>query len=325
MNVIAGKDEGPKYRLWVTAVFGYVLAAYFCQLMYVEYQNFSRQRLHYLAQADLGKESDHPETLPQKYYTVMIERIPAHLRSAEKLYEYFEELFPGDVFTVEVALDLRGLNSLISQRKRIRDKLEKAIALYVTTAQRPTVSIKTGAITIFPDESIGLPSGVDVVGWISFLQKWIAPERFGFEKLDSINYYTAKLVELNQKTKEMQEKCFEVSKTTDKDVQRKLKNKYDTRAAAAVEKVTRHGSRFFKSVKKEGGLEGLLFGPTCSTKSNQSVNQKKKISPKSLLKRKTNDSSLRGVERDICKDNSDSSNVIEGKVFGKVIYICINI
>jgi hypothetical protein len=162
MNVLAGENLGPKYRLWLTATFGYIFAAYFCQLLFVEYQNFSKQRLHYLAQADLGKASDHPETLPQKYYTVMIERIPAHLRSAEKLYEYFEELFPGDVFTVEVALDLRGLNSLISQRKRIRDRLEKAIALYVATAQRPTVSIKTGAITIFPDESIGLPSGLGI-------------------------------------------------------------------------------------------------------------------------------------------------------------------
>jgi hypothetical protein len=27
----------------------------------------------------------------------------------------------------------------------------------------------------------------------------VAPERFGFEKLDSINYYTKKLIELNQK------------------------------------------------------------------------------------------------------------------------------
>lgn len=34
---------------------------------------------------------------------------------------------------------------------------------------------------------------------MAFLQQWVAPERFGFEKLDSINYYTQKLVELNQK------------------------------------------------------------------------------------------------------------------------------
>ena len=39
----------------------------------------------------------------------------------------------------------------------------------------------------------------DSKGWVAFLQQWVAPERFGFEKLDSINYYTSKLVELNKK------------------------------------------------------------------------------------------------------------------------------
>lgn len=146
---------------------------------------------------------------------------------------------------------------------------------------------------------------------MAFLQQWVAPERFGFEKLDSINYYTSKLIELNKKvgavgrilssffflfpsffffllsfvlkysfsssfscyrciylflpsflpsifltsstsvslshftffqTKEMQEQCFEVSRTTNADVQRKLKNKYDTRAAAAVENITKQGT-----------------------------------------------------------------------------------
>lgn len=52
MNVLAGADEGPKYRLWVTAIFGYVYAAYFCQLLFTEYHNFSLQRLHYLAQVE---------------------------------------------------------------------------------------------------------------------------------------------------------------------------------------------------------------------------------------------------------------------------------
>jgi hypothetical protein len=42
----------------------------------------------------------------------------------------------------------------------VRDSLEKAIAVYVATAQRPTVSIKTGAITIFPDNTIGMPIGL---------------------------------------------------------------------------------------------------------------------------------------------------------------------
>ena len=44
--------------------------------------------------------------------------------------------------------------------EQIRNSLEKAIAVYVATAQRPTVSIKTGAITLFPDDTVGLPTGL---------------------------------------------------------------------------------------------------------------------------------------------------------------------
>lgn len=57
MNVLAGEEEGPKYRLWVTAIFGYVFAAYFCQLLFAEYHNFSLQRLHYLAQVRAGTDA----------------------------------------------------------------------------------------------------------------------------------------------------------------------------------------------------------------------------------------------------------------------------
>jgi hypothetical protein len=55
----------------------------------------------FLYQADLSTSTD-PDALPQKYYTVMVEKIPGHLRSAEKLYEYFEELFPGKTTATEL-------------------------------------------------------------------------------------------------------------------------------------------------------------------------------------------------------------------------------
>lgn len=45
-----------------------------------------------------------PDILPQKEYTVMLENIPADLRSAEKLYEYFDELFPGKLRCRECAI-----------------------------------------------------------------------------------------------------------------------------------------------------------------------------------------------------------------------------
>ncbi len=49
----------------------------------------------------------------------MIERIPAHLRSAGALYQHFDKLFPGDVYTVEIALDLKELDAVNAKRRRV--------------------------------------------------------------------------------------------------------------------------------------------------------------------------------------------------------------
>ena len=108
LNVIAGPLVYQR-RLWVTTATFYLFAAYFCQLLFAEYHNFSNLRLQFLSKDD---PKDDPDTHPQTYYTIMLENIPPELRSAEKLYEYFEEIFPSEVFTVELALDLRDLNAL---------------------------------------------------------------------------------------------------------------------------------------------------------------------------------------------------------------------
>ncbi len=51
-NVMSSADN-TKYRLWAAAIFGYVFCAYFCQLLYAEYNNFSVNRLKYLVQVTL--------------------------------------------------------------------------------------------------------------------------------------------------------------------------------------------------------------------------------------------------------------------------------
>lgn len=117
-NLLAA-GEGYKYRLWVSALFGYIFSAYFCQLLYAEYNNFSVRRLQYLVQSDPDTSITDPDTPPQKYYTVMIERIPSHLRSAKELTKFFEKMFPEDVYTVEIALDLSELNSKCKERKTV--------------------------------------------------------------------------------------------------------------------------------------------------------------------------------------------------------------
>ena len=54
-------------------------------------------------------------------------------------------------------------------------------------------------ITIFPDDTVGIASESNT--WTSFIQRMVAPEIYGFEKLDSLRYYTNRLVELNKKVR----------------------------------------------------------------------------------------------------------------------------
>jgi hypothetical protein len=110
-NVTEGNLE-TKYRLWAAAIFGYVFAAYFMQLLYAEYNNFSVRRLQYLVQANPDSPQGDPDTPPQKYFTIMVERIPGHLRSAAALYKFFEKLFPNEVYNVEIALDLKEVSAI---------------------------------------------------------------------------------------------------------------------------------------------------------------------------------------------------------------------
>lgn len=264
LNVVLAYDRDERERVWLAAIFGYIFAAYFCHLLYLEYQMFSNHRLNCLLANHDGHVNETTDNLPQKYYTIMLEKIPVELRSAEELTEHFNELFPGDVYRVEVSLDLRKLNSMISQRQTIRNRLEKAIARFVATNQRPSIYIKTKPVHIFastananfnasndstPSASFEDGNGDRFGKWKSYLKRFVDPDRYGYEALDSIDYYTAKLIEINQYTRNLQEKCFEVSKIVNsKDMQRKLKNKYDTRAAAAVELLGAEGNRMMEKV-----------------------------------------------------------------------------
>ena len=121
LNIAGGPSEY-KNRYWATALFAYIFAIYFCQLFYKEYDKFSTLRLSYLVKSDEVRDADEiddPDVMPQKDYSIMLEYIPAHLRSEEKLFEYFDELFPGEVYTVEVALDLRDLETLNEKRMQV--------------------------------------------------------------------------------------------------------------------------------------------------------------------------------------------------------------
>jgi hypothetical protein len=84
-NVVDGE------RLWVPAIFAYIFTGYICHLFYREYQGFVKKRLEYLVRGDM-------DTHQQTYFTLMVENLPPTLRSAPKLKDFFETLFPGMQF-----------------------------------------------------------------------------------------------------------------------------------------------------------------------------------------------------------------------------------
>lgn len=171
-------------QLWVPVVFSYVFAAYYCYLMHAEYKNFMEKRLQYLKEGDT-------DTPIQTYYTVMVEHLPAPLRSAEPLFAFFEKLFPGDVYSVEVTLDLKELDSMVNYRREVRDKLEKMVALYESSnrRERPLVWFPPNELTF----SALNPAPRSGLAWL-----------FGVSVYDGIDHYSNLLDALNDKVAMLQ-------------------------------------------------------------------------------------------------------------------------
>jgi hypothetical protein len=125
-------EENNHFLLWIPCIFAYVFSAYFCRIMYTEYENFVEKRVEYLVKGDV-------DTPSQTYYTIIVDRLPASLRSTPALTEFFKRLFPNDVYSVEIALDLTKLDVIIEHRALVRHNLEKAIAIWKATKTRPLI------------------------------------------------------------------------------------------------------------------------------------------------------------------------------------------
>ena len=194
------------HQLWVPAIFAYIFSTYFCHLMYNEYRNFVTKRIQYLIEGD-------GDTPPQTYYTLMIEKVPLSLRSAPALEYFFENLFPDDVHSVEIALDLQELDLMTDQRRKMRDSLEKSIALSKATNKRQTEWIKKD----FYQDS--------VYPVVKCTDNWMA-KMFGYIVVDAINHRTHVLAELNSLVTSLQIATFEKRQTIDNEQHTKRKNSF---------------------------------------------------------------------------------------------------
>ena len=66
----------------------------------------------------------------------MIERVPAKLRSAPMIRDFFEKLFRGgQVYDADIMFDMSDLDTIARERFEIRNKLEKHIAIWKATGK----------------------------------------------------------------------------------------------------------------------------------------------------------------------------------------------
>jgi hypothetical protein len=72
--------------------------------------------------------------------SVVVDHIPLHLRSNHGLYTFFDSLFPNQVASVSIVLDVKGLDTLIKLRDKTAAQLDYALATYARSRykRRPT-------------------------------------------------------------------------------------------------------------------------------------------------------------------------------------------
>ncbi|CAN0324336.1 unnamed protein product [Pylaiella littoralis] len=104
--------------LWVTVVFAYLFTWHALYVLRGEHQAFAEMREEFLTHGD-------PDFAAQTRYTTKVENVPAELRSAVALEAYFDDLFPGQVHSAVMCLNMPNLEVKVENREIVADKLEK--------------------------------------------------------------------------------------------------------------------------------------------------------------------------------------------------------
>lgn len=180
------EDTERENLYWAPCLFAYVFSYYFCKLFKEEYEHFLEKKVRYLVTGDV-------DTHPQTYLTVMVEKIPATLRSREELGNFFNNLFPGKVYCAEFALDVQDLDKVANDRRVTRNRLEKAIAIYSATGRRPVVWLPRSFYDAFPN------SHITPLAPSTGLRRLLRQQQY-----DSIDHYHFYLNHLNSEVEQMQ-------------------------------------------------------------------------------------------------------------------------
>lgn len=185
---------------WAPAIFAYIFSGFFCYLLYMEYKHFVQRRLQYLIELD-----ETSETPLQVHYTVIVEDIPRSIRSESQLFDFFNTLFPGEIFSVEFSQNLKEMDKLFALRQNARNSLEQAIAAWKSNAdnERPTTWVTN-------NKSIDISRSSDKEeGEGTVKSSFSLPGLLGYTVTDSIEHFQALLSKLNNELLQLQSDFLE--------------------------------------------------------------------------------------------------------------------
>ncbi len=168
----------------------------------------------------------------QHRYSLQIEKVPIALRSNTALYNYFNEIFPNQVHSACLTMNVPDLDALSSRRMRVCRRLEKSLAYYSVTGTRPThvagrprfqcCGIESTPIDgwcilcccYFDSCNVDIHSHSEDEGEPNIYRTEVydsLPDKG--ETVDSILYYTYDLASCNLRLKKLQEEKFLIAET----------------------------------------------------------------------------------------------------------------
>eukprot|EP01033_Poteriospumella_lacustris_P000880 gene880-633_t len=180
-----GNIEQKGDRLWASTAMAYVFTIVFLVHIHREYENFAKARTLFFNGID--------KTLPpQMSYTVIVENIPPEYRTSEKLREFFDSLFPGEVLHASMAVHLEALNELVEERHSLLIKLEQAHAEWEASGRktRPKVAKKS---------------------WYSFVCGATNKESAADATTDAIDFYSDQIAIVSEQIFQLQQEATNVS------------------------------------------------------------------------------------------------------------------
>jgi hypothetical protein len=164
--------------------------------------------------------------MKQHRYSLQVEKVPVALRSNTALFNYFNEIFPGQVHSACIAMNVPDLDALSARRMRVCRRLEKSLAYHSVTGTRPTHIAGRPRFYCCGIES------TPVDGWC-LLHDCFHDDAHPYldkndpnyptevyddlpgkgECVDSILYYTRDLANCNLKMKKLQAEKFQIAET----------------------------------------------------------------------------------------------------------------